>query len=334
MLPGFWRVVGMIGLALWLGGCASQVDAPQACTADDLSVPWQAVLPDVWVWSPPAVAEVSVRNGGFVLPVTAVVDGTRALVIDPGPHRQHGLRVRSSLRCQFGADVTAVVNTHAHAENVLANAAFAGSAAIWALPATARAMANRCPDCLQSLTGHVGAGTMQNTAIALPTHELVPGQVLPWGRYRFEVLPAEQGHTDADLLLWLPAERWLWAGGLTYQGRVPELAQGSLEGWLSALERMVARRPVGVVGASVSVVVNGQGIPPALTDTQRYLKALKQRVWSALDSGASPHDTAGLTLPAFAHWVGYGNRHGFNAQRAWRELEPTWMEQGASVRVP
>lgn len=332
MKSGVWRVWCLVCVALWISACAGCARTPDTCAphSEAQAVPWQPVLPDIWVWSPPRVEEVSRGNGGFVLPVTAVFSGDRALVIDPGPHRQHGLRVRTSLRCQFGVDVAAVVNTHAHAENVLGNAAFADSAAIWALPETARAMASRCPDCLHSLTERVGAATMSGTEIVLPTHALVPGEELAWGRYRFQVLPVEQGHTGADLQLWLPAERWLWAGGLAYAGRVPELAQGSLDGWLAALERMTALHPEGVVAASVSVTEAKGDLPPAVNDTRRYLQALKDRVWSAMDAGASPHDTALLALPEFSQWVGYTARHGFNAQRAWRELERTWMDQGQS----
>ena len=336
MKAGVWRVWCLVCVALWFSACTGRARAPEACAAqtDAAAVPWQQVLPDIWVWSPTRVEEVSELNGGFVLPVTAVLAGNRALVIDPGPHLQHGLRVRASLYCQLGAEVAAVVNTHAHAENVLANVAFAGSADIWALPETALTMSSRCPDCVHSLTERVGAATMAGTEIVLPTRTLVPGQDLVWGRYRFQVLPVEQGHSQADLQLWLPVERWLWAGGLAYEGRVPELAQGSVEGWLAALERMTALRPTGLVAASVSVTIGQDDLPPALTDTQRYLQALKNRVWSAMDAGASPHDSALLALPAFSHWVGYDTRHGFNAQRAWRELEPRWMEQGQATRRP
>lgn len=332
-----WRWLGKAALCCLLGQVASAgagvgagAGAPvgqAACDAADAAVPWQQVAAGVWVWSPPAVADVAAANAGFVMPVSALVDGTRALVIDPGPSWLHGMRVRSSLRCQTGANVFAVVNTHAHAENVLGNAAFADAKAIYALRETADAMAVRCPQCLESLTTRVGTDAMRDTRIVLPTHRLVPGQDLLWGRHRLRVLPAEQGHTDGDLVLWLPTAGWLWAGGLAYEGRVPELAQGSVEGWLAALDRLMALRPNGVVSATVSAARTAGDTPAALLATRGYLAALRDRVWAAMDAGASPHDTALLTLPAYAHWAGYAERHGFNAQRAWRELERAWMDR-------
>ena len=53
--------------------------------------------------------------------------------------------------------------------------------------------------------------------------------------------------------------------------------------------------------------------------------ALRERVWAAMDAGGTPHDAQALAVPWAGAWVGYEARHGFNAQRAWRELEPGWM---------
>ena len=335
-----WRVACLASvcglLGQWWGVVAATAAphapaAPVACDAADAAVTWRQVAPGVWVWSPPQMADVGAANAGFVMPVSALVDGPRAWVIDPGPSYLHGRRVRSSLRCQTGAEVVGVVNTHAHSENVLGNAAFADGTAIYALKATAEAMAVRCPQCLESLTGRVGADAMTGTRIVLPTHILTPGVDLVWGRYRLQVLPVEQGHTDGDLLLWWPEQAWLWAGGLVYEGRVPELAQGSLAGWLAALDRLTALQPRGVVSATVSVAGPATPVPAALQATRGYLRALRDTVWAAMDAGASPHDTALLALPAYAQWAGYAERHGFNAQRAWRELEPAWMDRATSA---
>jgi len=49
----------------------------------------------------------------------------------------------------------------------------------------------------------------------------------------------------------------------------------------------------------------------------------------AMDAGRQPQDAGVVELPAYRHWAGYAERHGFNVQRAWRELESVWMEQGA-----
>lgn len=294
-------------------------------------VPWQPVAPGVWAWSPAVDAEISPANAGHVVPTTVVVHGHQALLIDPGPSLAHGQRVRRSLACRFAARVRWIVNTHAHAENVLANSAFAdrlaqGRLEILANAATREGMTRRCPDCLASLTDKAGAAAMAGTRIVLPTRTLHEGDVLRLGPHRLQVMHTEQGHTAGDLVLWDPRQRLLWAGGLVYGQRVPELAQGSVEGWRSALDRMARLRPMVVLGSTVSLAANASELPAALTDTRAYLDALRSGVLQAMDRGLQASDAATVDLPAFRSWAGYRERHGFNAQRAWRELEPGWMD--------
>lgn len=333
-LKGGWRwglgLCAVVGLA----ACAVAPRGP-SCAAgrDSEAVPWQALAPGVWVW-PGSVAEIELANRGHVAPTTVLVAGGEAGVIDPGPSLQHGLRVRHAVVCQFRARVRWVVNTHAHAENVLANGAFdadvySGQAAIVSTPATLAAMGERCPNCLASLRARVGESAMAGTKIRLPARVLTEGEVLPVGQRRLQVMPVEQGHTEGDLVLWDADARVVWAGGLAYLGRVPELSQGSVDGWLAALDRLDRLKPQHVVSAAVSSsTVSGGYLPEALTATRAYLTALRQGVLQAMDDGHQPQEPGLVPLPAFAHWAGYAERHAFNVQRAWRELEPVWMDRG------
>lgn len=307
-----------------------------ACVDD---VPWQPVAAGVWVWAPPQDGEIGPSNAGHVVPTSVVVHGRQALLIDPGPSHAHGLRVRQSLACRFGAQVRQIVNTHAHAENVLGNSAFAdrvakGRLQVLASTATRAGMAQRCPDCLASLIAKAGADAMAGTRIVLPTHTLAAGDVLRVGPYRLRVQRVEQGHTEGDLVLWDARRRLLWAGGLVYGQRLPELAQGSLDGWLVALDRLVALRPTVVVANVVSRAGAAGGLPPALTDTQAYLSTLRTGVLNGMDQGLQASDATTVTLPAYSHWAGHAERQGFNAQRAWRELEPVWMDRTDPPATP
>lgn len=314
---------------------ANRVNAPPACQAHE-PVPWQRIAPGIWVWAPVEPADVSPANGGHVMPTTALLQRGQALVIDPGPSLRHGQRLRASLACRFGAQVTQIVNTHAHSENVLANAAFEAEAStgrvrIWANAGTREAMASRCPACLESLTLHAGADAMAGTRIVLPTHTLVPGQTLRFGPHALRVLPTEHGHTGHDLLLWLPARRMVWAGGLVYEQRLPELAQGQLDAWLAALDRLAALRPLTVVSVGVSHAAHlatdeaDARLPPALRATRKYLRDLRDGVWAAMELGEQPQSPGVVALPDYRNWVGHTARQGFNVLRAWRELEPLWM---------
>ena len=322
-------------LLAWFGAACAPAPAQAACDGAD-SVPWQAVAPGIWVW-PGANQEISPANGGHVVPTSLVVDGGEAAVIDPGPSLLHGERVRRSVACRFGARVRWVLNTHAHAENVLANAAFADvladkNFAIVATPATQAAMKERCPNCLASLTARAGDQAMAGTRIVWPTQTLAPGDVLGVGALRLQVLPIEQGHTEGDLVLWHAPTRTVWAGGLAYFGRVPELSQGGVDGWLAALDRLDALAPRHVIATVVSSAPSAAERPPALVATRAYLQGLRDGVLRAMDQGEQPQAQGQVSLPGFAAWAGYAERHAFNVQRAWREMEPVWMDQGSAAK--
>ncbi len=333
-MTGLRGVLGAVLLAL-LAGCASTSRNPDCSAAN--AVPWQAVVPGVWVWQPERVGEISAANAGHVVPTSVVISGAEAMVIDPGPSHRHGQRVRDSLACRFGAQVRAVVNTHAHAENVLANSAFAdalaaGQLEIVSSEGTRSAMQQRCPACLASLTERVGADAMADTRIAWPSRVLQAGEVLRIGPHRLRVLPPAPGHTESDLVLWDEASRVVWAGGLVYDQRLPELAQGGVDAWLLALDRIASLQPRHAIGNTVSSAVGPESLPPALVATRTYLAELRALVLKAMDEGRYAGETGAINMLAYKEWAGYAQRQGFNLQRAWREMEPVWMERGAPPR--
>jgi glyoxylase-like metal-dependent hydrolase (beta-lactamase superfamily II) len=330
-------------LGLWLGACTGAAGPDDRgasdpfCTAHE-PVAWQPVAPSVWVWLPLAESDVAKDNAGHVAPTAVVIDGGEALVVDPGPSHRHGMRVRGSLHCQFGARVTWVINTHAHAETVLANSAFAdlqasGRLRIGASHATREGMTSRCPDCLASLTRRIGESAMKDTRIVLPDVTLAPGMPLRVGQRILRVQAVEQGHTEGDLVIWDARHGVLLAGGLVYGQRIPELAQGQVDAWLAALDRLDALPVRELIGATWSRGHAGHP-PPALASTRGYLQALRSGVLRAMDEGAMAQDGSAVPLPEYAAWAGYAERHGFNVLRAWRELEPVWMEQGGPAMPP
>ena len=334
------RVAGWSALLVACAAPQALHNAANSHCAELQSVPWTAVVPSVWIWLPAREADIDTANAGHVVPTSLVIDGDEALVIDPGPSHQHGQRVQQSLRCRFGVRLITVVNTHAHAENVLGNSAFSvaqsrGLLRIAASRPALDAMQQRCPECLQSLQRRAGADAMADTRIVLPDTTLAAGARLRVGARELQVLDVLPGHTEGDLLLWDPVSGVLWAGGLIYGQRLPELAQGSVQGWLKALDLIEAMPVRELIGTTWSSAGADGHPPPALTSTRRYLVDLREGVLQAMDAGRMPQEADVLPLPAYANWAGYQERHHFNAMRAWRELEPIWMDRAPpSPSVP
>lgn len=319
-----------------------QVAAAQACRPQDRSR-FQTLGRGVWVW-PAAAEEPTMANGGHVLATTLFLEGADAVLVDPGPSLQHGQAVQRALYCQFGVTtkgLRGIVLTHAHAENVLAVAAWrsaivAGRLPLFASAEGAKRMREHCPDCLQSLYTKLGPQVMAGTRIVLPTRILPEQGLLRLGRLRVQVRIFNQAHSESDVVLWHPLSSTLVLGGLVYGPRLPELTQGSLRGWIQTLQTL-AQQDLPMPAAPTRlglrtapplryvVGVGGVQSPEAIAQTLSYLQDLEKAVWAALEAGQSSTDAEKIDLPAYRDWAGYAARQGFNAQRAWRELEPLWM---------
>ncbi len=72
-------------------------------------------------------------------------------------------------------------------------------------------------------------------------HELVVGGV------RLVLQPVGPAHTPEDLVVWLPAERVLFAGDMVFRGRIPFVGQADSRQWIAALEVLLAFDPAVVV---------------------------------------------------------------------------------------
>ena len=260
-------------------------------------------------------------NQGQVINTAVVVCGRSLLVVDPGPHVRAGRHLAELIQDSLHLPVRWVVNTHAHPENVLANAAFAGLP-VYAGPWTTRLMRARCQACRRRLTRLLGDMAMEGTRIVLPNRAVPVGDWVLGGRLLHNTL-FEHAHSREDLVLWDRATGALLAGGLAYAGRIPEMAEASVTGWLRALQ-VLHGWPVGpVVSAGVG----------ALTDTveatQAYLQTLHQQVWAAIEAGQVMSEASQrIRMPAWSAWAGHSERQALNVQRAWRELEALWWERG------
>lgn len=315
---------------LWLLLLLLQVGSAwgKACAHDEH---WREIASGTWVWLPTVQADISTRNRGHVLATSVIVDQGDAMVIDPGPSHRHGQQVLDWVRCRWHAQVKWVINTHAHAENVLGNSAFAklqstGSLHIAASLATHEAMQRRCEQCLAHLRDVLGPKLMRRTRIVLPNRTLQAGERLTVGSRQVEILLMENAHTESDTVLWVPSLSTAFAGGLVYEDRIPELAQGSIDGWLKALNALENLRAATVVGTGLSTSQMMQ-VPSSISYTRRYLAGLRSRLLQGLDSGHHASEAIPMDIPAYATSAGYQSRHAHNVQRGWREMETYWMNQ-------
>src|SRR5574343_92185 len=247
--------------------------------------------------------------------------GQRASVLDPGPTATEGQALRRALACQGIRQIERVFNSHAHAEQVLANGAM--GAPVAATASTQASMHQRCPDCLAALHHDLGPSALRGTHIVLPRQRLREGETVRAGGRRWQVLELRAAHTESDLALWSADEGVLIAGGLLDSQRLV-LAQGRVVGWLSALERLQALNPQWLIGQHL--VAHGREPVQAAFATQR--EALCQLVrlsWRGLEQGWSENEA--LNQLAVQGPPDAQRQQRCNLLRAWREMEALWLAQ-------
>lgn len=92
------------------------------------------------------------------------------------------------------------------------------------------------------------------------------------------VRPVGPAHTAEDLVVWLPAQRTLFAGDLVFRGRIPFVGQADSRGWLASLDRLLAD------GATTIVPGHGPVSATAREDlqlTRDYLAHLRRTMGEA-----------------------------------------------------
>ena len=94
-----------------------------------------------------------------------------------------------------------------------------------------------------------------------------------------------KGHTDGDIVLWLPEERILFAGDLVSNGALPNLMDGYSKDWIDTLAAITKMKP--------EVIVPGHG--PAgddgmVSSTREFLQDLRKTVKSGMDKGSTLED--------------------------------------------
>ena len=313
------RTVTACFAALLLLAWSDGVWAAPHCPAQLQDPGWVPVLPGIDVlhgqW--PAL---DAQTPDHMATTVVLSQGRQAVVLDPGPTRAHGMALRQWLQCRRGQRVVRLLNSHAHAENVLANSAFGVPVA--ATARTQSAMRQRCPDCLASLHHDLGAQALMGTRIVLPGQRLQDGSTLWAAGRHWQVLDMRDAHTESDLVLWSPTGRVVLAGPLVDGARLV-LAQGTVVGWLRALQRIEALQPQWLIGQHR--VAGPDQVQGALRGQRQALCALVQQAWRGLEQGWTEADAlqqSGLSADTAAALL-----QRFNLLRAWREMEALWIDQ-------
>jgi glyoxylase-like metal-dependent hydrolase (beta-lactamase superfamily II) len=254
----------------------------------------------------------NIGNSGFIIGDDGVV------VIDTGISYRHGRAMLEAIARVTPRPVRLAIITHAVQEFVFGNAAFEECDIPLAAHAqTVELMRSRCEHCLENLNKVLGPQVMEGSRLVLPARIVDGSTRLAVAGSQLELLYFGWAATPGDLAVYHPASGVLFAGGLVSSGRIPELRDGKIAGWLSALDRLEE--------IPLRWVVPGHGpvsAPAAIAQTRAYLLALDARVRELYGSGATLLEAVDrVDLPQYAGWDMYPAAHRRNAHQRYLELE-------------
>lgn len=215
-----------------------------------------------------------ISNAGFVVTASGVV------VIDALGSPQLARDLMAEVRRVTGKTVTHVIVTHYHADHVYGLQEFQR--------AGARIIAHRAA--LEYLNSEQAQARLvaSRTELApwidvhtrlVPADEWVDARrELVIGGVRLVLLPVGPAHTPEDLVVYLPAEKVLFAGDIVFRGRLPFVGQAKSGEWIKALSTLLA------LDAIVTVPGHGPASRDARADmelTRDYLSYLRETMGKA-----------------------------------------------------
>lgn len=265
-----------------------------------------------------APGEASSANQGRISNLAFVLGQTGVVALGTGTSRAEGERLIDTVRRLTGKPVVLAINTHASADHVLGNGAFARRGIpVLAHAETDRFMVQNCTRCIQRLADALGAAPLNGTEMSRPTRLIDGSETIIAGGRRLEIL--HLGHTfqPGAIAVFDPASRVLFAGELAAFGQIPDLHNADVRSWLLALEQLKRLQPRHVIPAHGPTAAAAR-----LDDLAAYLRALLAAVAEAYAYGMTLEDaTRRVELPAFRHWALYDVQHSRNVHHVYLELE-------------
>jgi len=216
------------------------------------------------------------ENGGWNSNSAFVVTDSGVLLFDSGSSAGIGRAIRKTIAGVTSQPVRWIVNSHAHGDHWLGNAAFAdsveqifaGAEAAEGIEADGIAWVDR----FNAMTG----GITGNSEILAPDRIIAQATELSFGGVPVLMMLSGGSHSPGDLMLWLPREQVLIAGDVVYSDRMPSTNAGDLKQWIKTLSQLKQLQP--------RVVIPGHGAVTDVSGIDR-LHALLAELWLVVEAG-------------------------------------------------
>ncbi|MDE1179137.1 MBL fold metallo-hydrolase [Paraburkholderia sp.] len=259
-----------------------------------------------------------VANNGFVVGPSGVT------VIDTGASYRYGRAMIDAIRQITPLPVQLVILTHQAPEFVFGASAFRDrDVPILAHRRAATLIRERCAICLKNLQRTLGDDEMAGSRVTVPERTVDETTHIEVGGRQLDLLYFGPASTPGDLAVLDSSSGVLFAGALVNAGRIPELRNENIPGWLDALDtlRTVSPRVI-VPGFGPLVTLDPTGRNDDVARTGIYLRELDAAVRQAYGAGTGLTDAMhGIDLPEFRRDKLYPVVQAQNVQRLYLQLE-------------
>jgi glyoxylase-like metal-dependent hydrolase (beta-lactamase superfamily II) len=199
-----------------------------------------------------AVAEPESVNIGLV------VGETGALVIDTGSSPTQGSAIRAAAEAVAGKPITAVLVTHAHFDHFFGLAGFAG------VPSLGHESLVAALDSPATIAAAADLG-VEAAQLVAPESLFALARALDLGGRRVEIMHFGPGHTDGDVVAYLPELDLVFTGDLLESAKAPDFGTDChLKAWPAAVD--------GILGLVTERTVLIPGHGPAMDRVAAFMQ--------------------------------------------------------------
>jgi glyoxylase-like metal-dependent hydrolase (beta-lactamase superfamily II) len=239
------NVLVLLAALAFAAPAAAQTTAPPAMDA-------QRVSASAW-YVQGASALGSTANQNFISNAGFVITPAGVVVIDALGSPALGARLLAEIAKHTDKPVTHVILTHYHADHIYGLQSLkAAGAKIIAHQAGREYMNSETASLRLEASRTDLAPWVDKDTHLVPADEWIPGgRELVVGGMRFVITPVGPSHTPEDLVIYLPAEKVLFAGDLVFRNRIPYVGQADSRQWIKSLDVLLS--------FDVKVVVPGHG---------------------------------------------------------------------------
>ncbi len=271
-------------------------------------------------------------NGGYAICNAGIINlGEKTLIFDPFITPEAALDLRTAAETLFDNPITYVVNSHFHNDHIRGSQVFVPGASIISTTTTQEYIVKHEPEAIADekeyapkrlaqlkaelqaekdsvkrielvmWVGYFEALATSNSELktAIPDITFEDKLILYGKERRVELIEFQKGHTESDLILFLPKEKIVFMGDLLFINNHPWMADGYPENLITTLNNIQQ------MDADTFIPGHGKvGSKDDIVTMIDYIEMIKLKALNLLNEGKSAEDIDGLKIPEdYGDWL-------------------------------